>query len=129
MGDEKLILSVLGAAWVVILGLVGAMWAMLSQERKNTADAIAKTASSEALREAKENFLREIERTNADFNQKLAEQRNTHDRDMDRMRVDLDKIILLIGDVSKKVDSYNKDIMEEMQAINISIASITSQKK
>ena len=63
-----------------------------------------------------------------DVNQRLAEQKNTHHKDMDRMRSDLEKSMNLVGDVSKKVDSYNVNIMHEMQEIKVSIASFGAQK-
>lgn len=125
MDDQRI---VLGIASTIILSLIGALWSMVTQERKSTADALAKTASLDELKEVRDELRRQHEKMATDFNQRLMEQKNTHDKDMDRMRSDLDKIINLVGDVSKKVDSYNVNIMHEMQEIKVSIAAFGVQK-
>lgn len=123
--NETQNLMVIGAAWAVIVGLIGVVWNMVRTEAKNNAAALDMKASHESLKETKTDFLSYLERHRTEIHQRLQEVSQRQDREIDWLKEEMDKISSNLAEMRRENTQANTTILQRLQ----DLAMAVGQKK
>lgn len=119
--SENQILMAIGAAWAVILGLIGVVWSMVRTEAKNNAAALDMKASHESLKETKTDFLSHLERHRTEIHQRLQEVSQRQDREIDWLKEEMDKISSNIAEMRRENTQANTTILQRLQDLALAV--------
>ena len=119
--DNPVLQYLMGIGGTVILALIGAIYSKFTSESKDTADALDKKASIDALREAKMDFNNLLEKQRAEYQQRLHEVSMRQDREIDWLKEEMDKIASNIVSLRQENTQANNMILARLHEVALAV--------